>query len=137
MPTLHTLSLFLTALVMGGMAFYAFFMTPLVFYHLERPQAAAFLRNVFPKYYRVMAILSALAALPIWYRGEAMALAVIALIFVLVNLLLLPRINRARDARDAGDDAGEARFKRLHRLSVLINLGQMLGVVFIFFRLAA
>ncbi len=137
MPTLHVLSLFLTGLVMGGMAFYAFFMTPLVFYHLERPVAAVFLRNVFPKYYRVMAVLSALAAVPIWYRNEALALAAIALIFVLVNLLLLPQINRARDARDAGDNAGEARFKHLHRVSVLINLAQMLAVVVVFFRLAA
>jgi len=144
--TFHTLSMFATALVLGGMVFFAFFMTPLVFAKLERPIAAGFLRAVFPVYYQVMAVLSVLAALPIWYRAEAVVLSGIAVIFIFVKVLLLPPINRARDARDlyadgtggdaGGDAGGEARFKRLHRLSVLINLTQMIAVAAVFFRLA-
>ena len=141
--TYHTLSIFVTALVLGGMVFFGFFMTPLVFAKLERPVAAGFLRTVFPIYYQVMAVLSVLAALPIWYRSEAVGMAGVAAIFVFVKVFLLPPINRARDARDqyadgtGGDAQGEARFKRLHRLSVLINLAQMIGVGVVFFRLVA
>jgi len=135
--TLHTVALFFTALALGGMVFFAFFMTPLVFIKLEREVAAGFLRAVFPIYYQVMAALSIASALPIWYRAEAMVMAGNAVVFVFVKMLLLPPINRARDARDAGDAAGEARFKRLHKLSVLINLAQMIAVAVVFVRLSA
>jgi hypothetical protein len=133
--TLHSVALTFTALLLGGMVFYAAFMTPLVFAKLERPVAASFLRAVFPIYYQVMAVLAVLAALPIWYRMEASVLAGIAFLFVLIKYLLLPIINRARDARDAGDETGTKRFARLHRLSVLINLFQMLTVLWVFLRL--
>jgi len=129
--------MFFTALLLGGMVFYALFMTPLVFAKLERPVAAQFLRAVFPIYYQVMTVLAVLSALPIWYRMEAITLAGVAAAFVLVKVMLLPPINRARDARDAGDTMGETRFKRLHRLSVLINLAQMIAVGVVFVRLAA
>lgn len=135
--TYHTISMFFTALLLGGMVFFGFFMTPLAFTRLEREIAAAFLRAVFPIYYQVMAVLGVLAAVPIWYRNEAVVLAGVAVIFVFVKMLLLPPINRARDARDMGDAGGEARFKRLHRLSVLINMAQMIAVAVVFFRLAA
>lgn len=135
--TLHSLALLFTALLLGSMIFYAAFMTPLVFRFLERPVAASFLRSVFPLYYQVMAILSVLAALPIWYRMEASVLAGMAVIFVLIKTFLLPVINRARDARDAGDEEGTKRFGRLHRLSVIINLAQMLTVLWVFLRLTA
>ena len=134
--TLHSAALTLTALLLGGMVFFAAFMTPLVFMKLERPVAAEFLRDVFPTYYQVMAILAVLAALPVWYRPEASVLAGIAALFVLIKMFLLPLINRARDARDDGDAAGAARFSKLHRLSVLINLAQLLTVFWVFFRLA-
>ncbi|MBT3700751.1 MAG: DUF4149 domain-containing protein [Alphaproteobacteria bacterium] len=134
--TLHSIALTFTALLLGGMVFYAVFMTPLVFAKLERPVAAEFLREVFPVYYQVMAILAVLSALPIWYRMEAAILAGMATLFVLIKLFLLPVINRARDARDEGDAAGAARFSKLHRVSVLINLAQMMTIFWIFLRLA-
>jgi hypothetical protein len=133
--TLHSIGLTFTALLLGGMVFYAVFMTPLVFAKLERPVAAQFLRDVFPIYYQVMAILAVLAALPIWYRMEASVLAGMAALFVLIKLFLLPIINRARDARDDGDAAGAVRFSKLHRVSVLINLAQMMTVFWVFLRL--
>jgi len=133
--TLHSAALVFTALLLGGMVFYAAFMTPLVFIKLERPTAAAFLRAVFPIYYQVMAALAILAALPVWYRMEASVLAGMAALFVLIRIFLLPMINRARDARDTGDAAGTARFAKLHRLSVLINLAQMATVLWVFVRL--
>jgi hypothetical protein len=82
-------------------------------------------------------VLTILAALGIWYRGEAVALAAVGVAFVLVLALLLPAINRARDGRDAGDEKATARFQRLHRLSVAINLGQMIVVAVVFLRLLA
>lgn len=137
LPTFHVIAMFFTALALGGMAFFAFFMTPLVFAKLEREVAAGFLRAVFPVYFQVMAILSVVAALPIWYRAEAVVMAGVAAGFVFVKVLLLPPINRARDLRDQGDAAAAARFKRLHRLSVLINLAQMIAVAAVFVRLAS
>ena len=133
--TLHSAALTFTALLLGGMVFYAVFMTPLVFAKLERPVAAEFLRDVFPIYYQVMAILAVLSALPICYRMEAAVLAGMAVLFVVIKMFLLPVINRARDLRDDGDAVGAARFSKLHRVSVLINLAQMMTVFWIFLRL--
>ncbi len=135
--TLHTGATFLTAILLGGMVCYAFFLTPLVFRFLEGPVRADFLRRTFAVYYRSGAVLAILAALPIWYRGEALALAAVGVTFVLVLALLLPAINRARDGRDVGDEKATARFGRLHRLSVMINFGQLVCVIAVFFRLVA
>ena len=135
--TLDIAAAFLTAILLGGMVCFAFFLTPLVFRFLEGPVRADFLRRIFPVYYRTSAVLTILAALGIWYRGEAVALAAVGVAFVLVLALLLPAINRARDGRDAGDEKATARFQRLHRLSVAINLGQMIVVAVVFLRLLA
>jgi hypothetical protein len=42
---------------------------------------------------------------------------------------LVPQINQLRDAELAGDAAAGARFTTLHRVSVIINMFQLLGLV--------
>lgn len=125
--TLHVAATLLVALVLGGMVFFAAMFTPLIFAKLETETASGFIRQVFPVYYRVMAALSIVAALPIWYRAEAWVMAAVAALFIAAMVALMPAINRARDAR--------RRFALLHRLSVLINLAQLVAVLVVFLRL--
>ena len=133
--TLHVAATLLVALVLGGMVFFAAMFTPLIFAKLETETASGFIRQVFPVYYRVMAALSIVAALPIWYRAEAWVMAAVAALFIVAMVALMPAINRARDARTAGDQAARRRFALLHRLSVLINLAQLVAVLVVFLRL--
>lgn len=133
--TLHILASLLTALALGGMVFFAAMFTPLIFKRLPPEIAAGFIRQVFPVYYRVMAILTLAAGLPIWYRPEAWVMAAVGGGFMASAGLLMPRINTARDGRDAGDAAAARRFRALHRVSVLINLAQMIAVLAVFQRL--
>ena len=134
MQTLSALiALFSLALLLGGMAFFAAVIAPLVFTRLPGAVAGPFIRQVFPVYYVWVLGCSAAAAvalLPI--DGLAAALmAGCAALTLWLRQVLMPTINRLSDASQAGDTEAGRRFNWLHRLSVAANLGQMLvaGVV--------
>ena len=119
-----------TALLLGGMVFFAFFMAPLVFTRLPAETAARLIRAAFPRYYDAMAGLAGLAAFACAFfaPGLAAMLLAVAVGFLLARLALMPAINAARDAGLQGNAAMQQRFARLHRASVVLNLAQ-LGVV--------
>jgi uncharacterized membrane protein YhiD involved in acid resistance len=109
--------LFATALLFGGMVFFALIVAPNVFRALGPQHAAAFLRRLFPVYY-------------VFGAGMAAA-AVVASGFVFSRQGLMPRINAYRDAELAGDASAKQPFARLHRLSVVVNLAQMVLVALV------
>ena len=84
-----------------------------------------------------MAVVAVGASLFANSRSESLALAVIGLGFVAVMVVLRPLLVRARAARELGGFGGEVRFRRLHGLSMIVNLAQMVGVAWVFVRLAA
>jgi hypothetical protein len=132
--TLHVAALLLVAALYGGMLMFMAVFTPLVFRSLPAAAAAgAFLRDVFPVYYRVCGILALLAALPLVpahaYPAEIAAL-VAAAGFVLANRVLRPALNRARE------EGRDPAFRRLHRLSVALHLAQFAAVAAVLIRLA-
>ena len=120
-----------TALVLGGMVFFAFVFAPLVFTKLPGKTAGGFIRDVFPVYYVTFAAVSLIAAALAAPRIDAVVLAVVGALFLLARYWLMPKIN---GARDRGDDR---RFNGLHRLSVVINAAQMIAVFAVFVRLGA
>ncbi len=132
--TFEAFGIFLTALMMGGMVFFAFVLTPIAFTRMSEAGGAEVIRTTFPYYYRVMAVLSVGASLMVTGSTEAIVLAANGITFALVLIFLRPRVVRAREARDAGD-AAAATFQRLHRASVAINLSQLAIVTVIFFRI--
>lgn len=131
MPGAINLALILIAVLLGSMIFFAAIVTPAVFKFLEREQAAMYLRGLFPRYYMWGAIVAVLAAAVSWPADSisGVVLAVIATAFIGVRQLLLPPINVAREGRAAGDEVASRKFASLHRLSVIINLGQMIALV--------
>jgi hypothetical protein len=133
----HTLAILFTGLALGGMMFFSFVLAPLLFRKLGSETAAGFMRSAFPVYYKVMAALTGLAAVLVYYRGEAVALAIVCGLFVLGWLILLPAVERHRAGRAAGEPAATAAFRRLHRFSVFVNLGQIIVILVVFMRLAA
>ena len=122
----------LVLMLLGAMLFFPSVVAPVVFTSLPEAQAGAFLRSMFPRYYGFMIALSLIAGLLFLVaNGEAAEQVAIVCIFVGVSTLwvrqwLLPRINAARDAQLAGDIEAGRRFDRDHKLSVGINLLQLI-----------
>lgn len=124
--------LVIVAFVFGAMLFFAAVVTPVLFRKLSREAAGEALRRLFPAYYLVLGCAAATAA--VLYSIDvspaslnANLLAAVAAGFFLGRFVLLPRINKIRPA--PGETSAE--FKRLHRVSVIINLVQILVVLFL------
>ncbi len=124
--------LVIVAFIFGAMLFFAVIVTPVLFRRLPREAAGEAIGRLFPVYYLVLGCAAAIAAL--LYAVDvspaslnANLLAAVSAGFFLGRFALLPRINKVRPA--PGETNPE--FKRLHRLSVLINLVQLLVILFV------
>ena len=112
------------------------------FIKLGTEAGGRFIREVFPVYYVAMCAVSLVAAALLAFasaaRGaDALAMACIGIVFFLARFALLPIINRNRDAGQAGVLGAKKRFDLLHRVSVIVNLVQMLAVLVVLVRYAA
>ena len=125
----------LVLMLLGAMLFFPSVVAPVVFTSLPEAQAGAFLRSMFPRYYSFMIVLSLTASLLfLLATAEPAYQAAVVCLFVSVSTLwvrqwLLPRINAARDAQLAGDAEAGRRFDRDHKLSVGINVLQLILLV--------
>ncbi len=118
------------ALVLGGMAFFSFVFSPLVFLKLPVETGGPFMRAVFPWYFLAIAVLFAVAAVLLWERpGLAMLMATMAVLALGNRQVMMPRIDRMRERFQAGEAGAEKKFDRLHRASVGIGLMQMISAV--------
>ena len=132
MIPLNLIVLVLVAFVFGAMLFFAAVVTPVLFRRLGREAAGDALRSLFPAYYTVLgcaaAVAAALYAVDVSPASlNANLLAAVAAGFFLGRFVLLPRINSIRPA--PGESNPE--FKRLHRVSVVINLAQLLVMIYV------
>jgi hypothetical protein len=138
MTVTAAIALVCIAMLFGGMAFFAACIAPLVFTRLPPEWAGRFIRGVFPAYYLWVlgtAAAGAVALMPV-RPADAGALALVAGVTVWLRQSLMPRINALSDAAQAGDTAAKAGFDRAHRLSVAVNLAQMLVAVVVLVRFA-
>ena len=125
----------LVLMLLGAMLFFPSVVAPVVFTSLPEAQAGEFLRSMFPRYYAFMIALSLIAALLFLVVSDESAYqAATVCLFVGVSTLwvrqwLLPRINMARDAQLAGDVEAGRRFDRDHKLSVGVNMLQLVLLV--------
>ncbi len=113
------------------MLFFAVGVAPTVFQALPIEQAGLFLRKLFPRYYLALIVGSGVAGC-LWISSAPLAAGTCLLIAVStlwIRQRLVPRINQLRDAELAGDTAAGARFATLHRVSVIINIIQLLALV--------
>ena len=121
------------AVAFGGMAFFSFVFSPLVFTRPPPETAGPFIRQVFPWYFLLVAVLFALAT--VFLIGPHPGLAITALAMAILDALnrevLMRRINTLRDRHLAGDTKAARRFNLLHRASVAINLVQLIAAAII------
>ena len=128
---METFALYVVAATLGAMLFFAVGVAPTVFQALPIEQAGLFLRKLFPRYYLALIMGSGVAGC-LWIKNAPLAAAVcwlIALSTLWIRQSLVPRINQLRDAELAGDAAAGTRFATLHRMSVIINMVQLLALV--------
>ena len=99
--SLHVLALIGVALQFGGMAYFAFMFTPMVFKFVDREDAAIFLRQVFPVYYRINAVIAIIPALLLIpghsYEIEVGTMLVVAAAFLFAARVIVPMANKARE----------------------------------------
>ena len=113
------------------MLFFAIGVAPTVFQALPTEQAGLFLRKLFPRYYLSLIIGSTAGGL-LWLGTQPLASGVCLLIAVStlwIRQWLVPRINALRDRELSGDASAGEGFARLHRLSVAINMLQLLALL--------
>jgi len=136
MSLLSAIAVVCTALLFGGMAFFAAVVAPVIFTRLPPDMAGRFVRGLFPVYYLWVlgtAAAGAVALLPL-RAPDALALAAIAGSTAWLRQSLMPRINALSDAAQAGDAAAKAGFDRAHRLSVIVNVVQMVVAAVVLMR---
>ena len=132
----HAFGVVAAACLLGGMVFFAAILAPLVFTKLDGATAARFIRATFPRYYLYVAVAALLGAVGlIWAdRLSGIVLLVVALLTVWLRQGLMPTLNRLRDAGLAGDAASNKRFDVMHRVSVGVNMVQLLVVLLVVVR---
>jgi hypothetical protein len=125
---MHTqLGILILAANTGIMLFFTVAVAPTIFTVLPQEWAAKYVRAFFPKYYAVLGVTTAIAALLIDTTIFRLALAGCAFFFFFSQLWITPTVNRARDA------GRERTFKILHTLSVVINLLQLVIFIWILY----
>lgn len=112
--------------MIGKIVFQSFVVAPTVFGSLDEPSARLFLRDVFPRFYRlglgcgaVMLAGLIVVGLASQWTGALLALTSLTLAMLAleaISLRIVPTINAARDAGDL------RRFDILHRLSVALTV---------------
>ena len=128
---MEVVALYVIAGTLGAMLFFAIGVAPTVFQALPAEQAGLFLRKLFPRYYLSLIIGSAAGGL-LWLGSQPLASGVCLLIAVStlwIRQWLVPRINALRDRELSGDVSAGEKFARLHRLSVAINMLQLLTLL--------
>jgi len=131
--SLYNFAIIGLAFQFGGMAFFAFIFSPMIFKFLAPDAASKFLRRLFPAYYRLSAAISifpALMLIPVQsYHIEVGTLLAVSAIFLFGARILVPLSNAARDADNI------TKFKIVHRFSVTIYVLQMIAILIVLIRL--
>ena len=138
---LSTIAVFALALLLGGMIFFAAVMAPLVFTKLAAAQAGTFIRAVFPVYYLYVLVTSGVAALALVpalaTRWDGAVMGVVAVLTIWLRQGLMPRMNTFGDAARSGDGTAKRRFDAAHRMSVALNMVQIIVTGVVLARVAA
>ncbi len=119
---------------LGGIVFFSFFTTRIVFASLPRPEAGVAIRALFPQYYLlgyVAGTVSLVAAIYItavrtprvWWGGTTLALAIALGMTFYAGTIIRPRVEAIRGVTEETnpDPVRKAEFDKLHRESVMLN----------------
>ena len=133
-----------TALLVGKIATFSFLIAPIVHKTLEKDQAVKLLRVFFPRYYKfgigcsivglilvpiILKVFPGTVVQPYW----AILWLVVLLAEVFALKVLVPTVEANREGRANGDVEATKRWESAHRLSVQLNvLNLLLGLALLF-----
>lgn len=110
--------------IVGIMIFFTIAVAPTVFTVLPKEWSSAYVRKFFPKYYLMLGILCALAGVLSTNNRDTYIAWICAGLFAFSLWVLTPQINRASDS------ALKSRFNFLHTASVVINVFQLVILIY-------
>ena len=119
------MSQYILAAVVGIMIFFTIAVAPTVFSVLPKEWSSAYVRKFFPKYYLILGLLCLIAALLSTDQMITFSAYACSVLFAFSLWVLTPRINHAKD-----NDL-KKRFGYLHGLSVVINLIQLVVLIYV------
>ena len=112
--------------ILSFMIFFPLVVATSLFKVLDEKQSSKFLRIFFPKYYLFGFVLSLIGLiLSLYYENKSSILIFLLIMigFIFSRQVLMPIINKAKDLNN------ENKFNKLHKLSVFINLLQIIGCI--------
>jgi hypothetical protein len=119
---------------LGGIVFFSFFVSPIVFKRLPLGEAGNVLNGLFPLYYKLGYVAGAIAVVlalyfaayrspRMYWAGAALTLAISLGLTVWAGAVVRPRIAAVRSVKEEQnpDPARLAEFDSLHHQSVILN----------------
>ena len=129
---IEMLARLIVALVFGGLATIVMLVAPSAFRALPSKIAGEFMRELLPRAAVIMGVLCLAASWILRFQLEAVILAIVGVVFLLVRGLLYPRMQKLDELREAGNPEAEQGFRVLHGVSMSIVVLQLLAMAFTF-----
>ncbi|MEO1694439.1 MAG: DUF4149 domain-containing protein [Pseudomonadota bacterium] len=127
--TFEQIAAVFAAMSLGAMIFFSSVVAPTTFRALGEEDAGKFLRALFPNYFEINGVVALAAAALALHPIASPVLVVAGIAMIGVKYALIPKINDARDRWVGGSQAAKAEFDRGHRLSVVINVVEMVALI--------
>ena len=119
----------LIAISLGTMIFFSFIVAPVIFKVLDAVNAGKFVRKIFPFYYMINLIILSLVVILFIYNSQInidfYLVLILALLFAFLLFILMPMINKFKDNHE------DKKFDFSHKLSVVLNFVQMVGLIYL------
>jgi hypothetical protein len=113
---------------LGAMLFFSFIIAPTIFKFLPAAQAGLYVRKIFPIYYIFNGSIILISGIAIAFLGVFNSIfycnVIIFLLFIVSYFYLMPTINKAKGVNNK-------KFKILHNASVVVNIIQILLLVYL------
>ena len=119
----------LIAISLGTMIFFSFIVAPVIFKVLDAVNAGKFIRKIFPFYYMINLIILSFVVILFIYNSQInidfYLVLILAILFAFLLFILMPMINKFKDNNE------DKKFDFSHKLSVILNFVQIVGLIYL------
>lgn len=119
MSTLNNINILFSGIIVGTIILQSAIIAPTIFTTLEQDNAGKLIRNIFPKLFKFIALLSLIMIINSFVVETSPFLKIIyftTFLLMTINFLIIPATNKSRD------EGNNQKFKLLHSLSVLTTM---------------
>ena len=125
-------ALFFTVILFVITAYFLMASLPLLILKHDTPLDSRFVRGFFNTYYLTAMFTASATAASYWFAGRlvvAAGAAALALLATLLRRTVIPRMDSLRAQIQANETSAVAGFRRMHVTAMLINLAQLVLIV--------